>query len=218
ETHNLKEETIQKQYVRVKSRTSNYNTYTAGSHVMEYGDKSIKSERLYLYQGFDPANANLSDNSLPLQPNRMDVVNQRDADLLFLWQRYKRSTEGSEEKVAFRNEMTEKMAHREHLDKSVDLIGRLLFGWDKGSNVLGAKRPSGKALVDDWSCLKSMVRAFEEKCGPLTQYGMKHMRAFANICNEGISLEVMSKACEEVCGRTYKHGILNVASHHGFSG
>ncbi|KAL4199787.1 hypothetical protein AMTRI_Chr03g146600 [Amborella trichopoda] len=218
ETHNLKEETIQKQYVRVKSRTSNYNTYTAGSHVMEYGDKSIKSERLYLYQGFDPANANLSDNSLPLQPNRMDVVNQRDADLLFLWQRYERSTEGSEEKVAIRNEMTEKMAHREHLDKSVDLIGRLLFGWDKGSNVLGAKRPSGKALVDDWSCLKSMVRAFEEKCGPLTQYGMKHMRAFANICNEGIPLEVMSKACEEVCGRTYKHGILNVASHHGFSG
>lgn len=69
---------------QVKARTSNYNTYSAGSHVMEYGNKTIKAERLYLYQGFNPESVNFPANRL-LPP--MDVVNQRDADLLFLWQR-----------------------------------------------------------------------------------------------------------------------------------
>jgi hypothetical protein len=33
------------------------NNCSAGSHVMEYGDKTFKDEKLYLYQDFNPANA-----------------------------------------------------------------------------------------------------------------------------------------------------------------
>ena len=70
--------------MQVKDRTSNFNTYNIGSHVMEYGNTSIRAEKLYLYQGFDPANVNLPPNVLrPDTP--VGVVNQRDADLLFLW-------------------------------------------------------------------------------------------------------------------------------------
>lgn len=72
--------------MQVKERTSNYNTYNAGSHVMEYGNKSITGERVYLYQGFDPATKNFPANEIYFV-TPMDVVNQRDADLLFLWQR-----------------------------------------------------------------------------------------------------------------------------------
>jgi len=108
ETHNLKKETIKQQiqWVRsttfefptfssqlyesliqsflaqVKERTSNFNNYNAGSHVMEYGNKSIKAEKLYIYQGFDPATVNFPPNG----GMRMEVVNQRDAELFFLWQ------------------------------------------------------------------------------------------------------------------------------------
>lgn len=53
---------------------------------MEYGNKNMTGERLYLYQGFDPANANVGDNSR-LSYDRFEVVNQRHADLLFLWQK-----------------------------------------------------------------------------------------------------------------------------------
>lgn len=53
---------------------------------MEYGNKSIKAEKLYLYQGFDPSNENVSQNTLPHHTN-MEAVNQRDADLLFMWNR-----------------------------------------------------------------------------------------------------------------------------------
>uniref|UniRef100_A0A453CJ31 Legumain prodomain domain-containing protein n=1 Tax=Aegilops tauschii subsp. strangulata TaxID=200361 RepID=A0A453CJ31_AEGTS len=47
--------------------------------------------------------------------------------------------------------------HRKHLDSSIDFIGKLVFGFDKGPSMLGAVRGSGQPLVDDWYCLKTMV-------------------------------------------------------------
>ena len=69
----------------MKERTSGSNSYGAGSHVTEYGDKTFKGEKLYLYQGFDPASVNIT-NKL-LWRGQKAVVNQRDADILFLWKR-----------------------------------------------------------------------------------------------------------------------------------
>lgn len=52
---------------------------------MEYGNKNIKAEKVYLYQGFDPATVNLPPNNRLLDTH-MEVINQRDAELFFLWQ------------------------------------------------------------------------------------------------------------------------------------
>ncbi|ONK61017.1 uncharacterized protein A4U43_C08F25230 [Asparagus officinalis] len=203
ENHNLKKETVKMQYEKVKERTSNFNTYNAGSHVMEYGSKGIKSEKLYLYQGFDPSNANVSDNAVlrpQLPSNIRGAVNQRDADLLFLWRWYQQLDEKSKDKAKVLKEITDKMVHRAHLDSSIDFIAKLIFGAERGPSIITAARPHSLPLVDDWSCLKSMVRVFESHCGSLTQYGMKHMRAFANICNKAISLKTMEEACISACG------------------
>ncbi|CAK7355794.1 unnamed protein product [Dovyalis caffra] len=198
ETHNLKRETIKEQYHSVKDRTSNYNTFTSGSHVMQYGNESLKREKLYLYQGFDPASVNFPPNNGHID-ERMGVVNQRDAELVFLWQMYKRSKDGSDKKTQILNEIKETIRHRSHLDSSMELIGTLVFGPEKGSAILKSVREPGSPLVDDWRCLKSMVRLFETHCGSLTQYGMKHMRAFANICNGGVSQASMEEACIAAC-------------------
>jgi legumain len=40
------------------------------------------------------------------------------------------------------------------------------------------------------------VRTFESHCGPLTQYGMKHMQAFANVCNVGLDATKMALVVE----------------------
>ncbi|TYH59362.1 hypothetical protein ES332_D08G217300v1 [Gossypium tomentosum] len=198
ETHNLKRETVEQQYEMVKERTSNFNADAfGGSHVMEYGNTSIKPEKLYLYQGFDPATVNLPPNEL--SPNTpMEAVNQRDADILFLWHMYKNSEDGLK-KTEILKQITETKRHRIHLDGSIDLIGTLLYGPAKGSAILKSVRETGLPLVDDWQCLKSVVRLFETHCGSLTQYGMKHMRAFANICNSGVSQALMKEACTAAC-------------------
>ncbi|XP_073157327.1 legumain [Henckelia pumila] len=199
ETHNLKRETIEQQYQQVKDRTSNHNTYNAGSHVMEYGNKNFKPEKLSLFQGFDPATMGLPPNRVPHNKYHMDVVNQRDADLLFLWERYK-IVKDPTDKAELLKQITDTIRHRKRLDGSIDIIGLVLFGPENGPSRLNSLRGPGLPLVDDWECLKSMVRLFEAHCGSLTQYGMKHMRAFANVCNNGVSGEKMEEACMAACG------------------
>lgn len=49
------------------------------------------------------------------------------------------------------------MSHRMHLDDSIKLIGKLLFGIEKGPEMLKTVRPAGQPLVDDWHCLKTLV-------------------------------------------------------------
>ncbi|KAF3324581.1 vacuolar-processing enzyme [Carex littledalei] len=197
--HNLHTETLHQQYKLVKDRTSMHNTFSFGSHVMQYGDLNLDVNNVFLYIGSNPAN----DNSTFIEANSLSSfprsVNQRDADLVYFWQKYKRSAEGSSEKMNAHKNLVEVMSHRLHVDQSVELIGNLLFGANEGSNILTAVRSSGAPLVDDWVCLKSMVRTFETHCGSLAQYGMKHMRSFANICNAGVSAETMAKVASQAC-------------------
>ncbi|GJY46329.1 vacuolar-processing enzyme-like protein [Tanacetum coccineum] len=198
EVHNLQTETIKQQYHLVKERTSNGNS-NYGSHVMQYGDLQLSMDELYLYMGTNPANENFTFiESNSLRPS-WKAVNQRDADLLHFWHKYKKAPEGSDRKTESRKQFAEAMAHRMHVDASIKLLGKVLFGLEKGPEVLNAVRPTGEQLVDDWDCLKTLVRTFETHCGSLSQYGMKHMRSIANFCNAGITKEQMMEASSQAC-------------------
>eukprot|EP00262_Sarcandra_glabra_P009435 TRINITY_DN23819_c0_g1_i1.p1 TRINITY_DN23819_c0_g1~~TRINITY_DN23819_c0_g1_i1.p1 ORF type:complete len:489 (-),score=76.43 TRINITY_DN23819_c0_g1_i1:167-1633(-) len=197
--HNLRTETLKQQYYLVKGRTSNHNTYSYGSHVMQYGDIGLNEENVFLYIGTNPANDDMSfikDNALLSFPA---AVNQRDADLLYFWNKFRNSPEGSPRRLDAQKELLDVMAHRLHVDNSMELVGKLLFGNEKGLEVLKTVRPAGQPLVDNWDCLKTMVRTFEKHCGSLSQYGMKHMRSIANICNVGIKEEIMAEVSKQAC-------------------
>lgn len=60
-------------------------------------------------------------------------------------------------------------------------------------------RPAGAALVDDWDCLRGMVDAWSAACGPLDQYGMRHSRVFANLCNAGVQPATLGAAAAQHC-------------------
>ncbi|CAK9312472.1 unnamed protein product [Citrullus colocynthis] len=199
DNHNLKTETLRQQYELVKKRTLS-DDYGYGSHVMQYGDLMLNKNALFSYLGTDPANENntfVEKNSLRRPATK--VTNQRDADLVHFWEKFRKAPEGSHGKIVAQKKFVEAMSHRVHIDNSVKLIGKLLFGIEKGPEVLDAIRPAGQPLVDDWDCLKNMVRSFEARCGSLSQYGMKHMRSFANLCNAGISKEKMAEASAQAC-------------------
>lgn len=70
---------------------------------------------------------------------------------------YQRSNHQSENKTDILKQIAETVKHRKHIDGSVELIGVLLYGPGKGSSVLQSVRAPGSSLVDDWTCLKSMV-------------------------------------------------------------
>ncbi|KAF2304375.1 hypothetical protein GH714_030576 [Hevea brasiliensis] len=196
--HNLQTETLYQQYQLVKRRTANDNS-AYGSHVMQYGDTGLSTNNLFLYMGTNPANDNytfVDENSLR-PPSK--AVNQRDADLVHFWHKYRKAPDGSTRKVKAQKQFVEAMSHRMHIDNSMKLVGKLLFGIEKASEVMNEIRPAGKPLVDDWMCLKTLVRTFETHCGSLSQYGMKHMRSIANLCNAGIGEEQMAEASAQAC-------------------
>ncbi|AQK96094.1 senescence enhanced2a [Zea mays] len=213
--HNLRTESLKQQYKLVKDRTAVHDTFSYGSHVMQYGALELNVQRLFSYIGTDPANDGntfIEDNSLP---SFSKAVNQRDADLVYFWQKYRKLADSSHAKNEARKELLEVMAHRSHVDSSVELIGSLLFGSEDGPRVLKAVRAPGEPLVDDWSCLKSIVRTFEARCGSLAQYGMKHMRSFANMCNAGILPEAVSKVAAQACSSIPSNPWSSI--HKGFS-
>lgn len=72
------------------------------------------------------------------------------------WQ-FRKAPEGSLRKNEAQKEVLEAMSHRMHVDNSVKLIGKLLFGIEKGTELLDNVRPAGSPLVDNWDCLKTMV-------------------------------------------------------------
>lgn len=72
---------------QVKDRTSVHNTFTYGSHVMQYGSLNLNTQELFSYIGTNPANDNnkfVEGNSLPTFTS---AVHQRDADLVYFWQK-----------------------------------------------------------------------------------------------------------------------------------
>ncbi|CAM0943164.1 unnamed protein product [Alopecurus aequalis] len=192
EAHDRRTESLKQQYDAVKARTS------ALSHVMQYGAVMLNFLKLDVYMG-----AAASKSGRTLKDLSAGAVSQRDADLLHFWHKYQRSAEGSSEKSEAQKQLAEELARRSRLDNTVEMIGGRLFGSEEGPRVLNAARPVGQALVDDWDCLKSMVLSFEEQCGALGQYGLKHTRAFANMCNAGIGAETMSKLASQACSSTF---------------
>lgn len=78
----------------------------------------------------------------------------------FLFLKFQRAPDGSSQKNEAQKQWIEVMEHRLHVDNSIQLVGKLLFGAAEGLEILEAVRPAGQPLVDDWSCLKSTVSFF----------------------------------------------------------
>ncbi|XP_028092950.1 vacuolar-processing enzyme-like [Camellia sinensis] len=85
-------------------------------------------------------------------------------------------------------------------------IGKFMFESENGLLMLETVRPAGQSLVDDWNCLKTLVRTYKEHCGSLSRYGMTYMHAIANMCNAGVKMEQMTMASAQACmGTTLIH-------------
>lgn len=76
---------------------------------------------------------------------------------VIVFMKYRKAPEGSARKTEAQKQVLEAMSHRLHVDNSVILVGKLLFGISEGPEVLNKVRSAGQPLVDDWNCLKNMV-------------------------------------------------------------
>uniref|UniRef100_A0A3Q7IJQ2 Legumain prodomain domain-containing protein n=1 Tax=Solanum lycopersicum TaxID=4081 RepID=A0A3Q7IJQ2_SOLLC len=165
------------QYSRVAKRTAaNLTHHNYGSHVQEYGDKVVSFDPLAAYMGETSKNhSHDSVDAKSFSTLSSRNVDQRSAELFYMFTK------------------------RSQVDNNVKHLGELLFGVEKGNEVLHTVRRAGQPLVDNWDCLKSYVKIFEAHCGRLTVYGRKHVRSIAKICNAGITSEKMDAMSAQAC-------------------
>ncbi|TMW99260.1 hypothetical protein EJD97_002825 [Solanum chilense] len=195
-----KTNTLHEQYSRVAKRTAANLTYrNYGSHVQEYGDLVVSFDPLAAYMGETSKNhSHDSVDAKSFSTSSSRNVDQRSTELFYLFTK-ENAPEGSDEKYDALVKLNEVMSHRSQVDSNVKHLGELLFGVEKGNEILHTVRPAGQPLVDNWDCLKSYVKIFEAHCGRLTAYGKKHVRGIANICNAGITSKKMAAMSARAC-------------------
>ncbi|KAK4479233.1 hypothetical protein RD792_014744 [Penstemon davidsonii] len=194
EKHDLRSETLAQQFQVVKRRTGS-------SDVMEYGNLVLAKKFLYSYMGTNKVNNNNTSTEHGhgvISPTKK-AVSQREADLLYYQQKFNRAPKGSKKRSEARMQLLNEINNRKVIDNKMKEISTLLFGATNGIAMMHGVRPIGQPLVDDWSCLKTFVKTYEENCGSMTSYGMKYTRAFANMCNAGITKDQMIMATTRIC-------------------
>ncbi|KAL3721243.1 hypothetical protein ACJRO7_005970 [Eucalyptus globulus] len=191
DAHDLGKETLQEQYLVVKKRTNL-------SHVMQYGNTVLSKAFLSTYMGQSSKKVS----SVPLHElssSNSLAVPQRDADLVFFQRQVQKAPKGSSESAEAQKRLDEQIARRSHADRSINQIVNQLFGDSSAASMLTDVRPEDQPVVDDWDCLKTFVRTYEQYCGRLTEYGMQYTRAMANMCNAGVDKNGMEAASIQAC-------------------
>ncbi|KAK9742043.1 hypothetical protein RND81_03G144900 [Saponaria officinalis] len=201
DAHNLGSESLEQQYKVVMGRTADDGD-EHGSHVMQYGTMDLDQEYLSMYLGMNSISKNHTHKG-GLLPITSSAVEQHEADILYLRQKVVKA-KGPIEKAKAQKELDDALSQRKQVDYHFESIGKALFGAENGHETIKTVRSPGQPIVDDWDCFKSMVKTYKSYCGPLSTYGKKHMRAFANVCNAGVQQEQLAKAASQICGNKLK--------------
>jgi len=168
-------ETLEKQYTLVKQRVSQNGTFQEGSHVMQYGETDFDTEDLDVFIG-DTSNPNFV-----VSDEKIGTVDNRDAELLWMG-------------LSHPEMLKEELAFRATLDVRMGALAAL--AGEKAHDVMTTVK---EGVVEDWDCYKANIDAYTATCSPLRNYGMKHAKTLANLCNEGVSPAAVQAKLEQIC-------------------
>jgi len=171
-----RKETLETQFTDVKNRVSQNGTFEQGSHVMQYGELDFDGEAIDLFIGDTKAVSN----SLPTHYGA-GVISNRDANLVYLGLKHPKR-------------LIETLARRAEIDAHMLALATRLT--NKAHHVMTTV---AHGVTEDWECYKANIEAYETTCGRLGDYGMKHGRTLANLCNEGVSAKEAKEAMVSIC-------------------
>jgi len=196
-----KKETLLGEYGYLKTRVSQNGTFDQGSHVMQYGEVSIDSEVVDTFLGSSAFSEYVPLSQLTPKDVRTEVVNTRDADLLWLQTRHSRATGARKEMAA--KELNSAILKRQQVDTHVSKLVENL-----GFNLTELMTTFSTPVVEDWECYKASVEHFNTACVRLGEYGMKYGRALANLCNAGINIAASNAQCYATPSWVAMHGTV----------
>ena len=181
----LKEYTMQEQYeYLVKAVT--------GSHVMQYGDLKIAQKSIYEFVNAQTTKVlNVISNAIEfILPNLRNTEEETSLKIdseNYRLEWYRMQAEQTNDLEA-ENEYYEEIAQQGRSTKIFEIF-RNCFDLDK--------RNHNDQI--DYNCYRTVVNAYEQKCGMLFDRDFKFMTHIANFCTKGISPIEAIKAFSSIC-------------------
>lgn len=172
---NFAKETLHDQFITVRNLTDQ-------SHVKQYGNLTIASETLNMFQG--PKNG--TNQTIP--DLRTSHWSSYDVKLKTLYSFFVRNP-SDENSLALIAEIN----YRKGITQTFQVISQLLDPTNT-ENLLASA-----ASVQNFACLRSSMEAFERQCGQLQEYGLQYVNVLVNACEMGHSLEELNGAFNQAC-------------------
>lgn len=172
---NFAKETLHEQFVAVRNLTDQ-------SHVKEYGNLTIASETLNMFQG--PGNGT----SQTVPEIRTSHWRSYDVKLRTLYSVFVRNP-SDENSLALISEIN----YRKGITQTFQTISTLLD--PTGAENLFASAAS----VQNFDCLRASMETFEQQCGRLQEYGLQYVNVLVNACEVGHSLAELNGAFAQAC-------------------
>ncbi|GJU38973.1 putative ribonuclease H-like domain-containing protein [Tanacetum coccineum] len=139
-------------------------------------------------------------------PSHNTDIREWDVACYRLWETYRKSATSERPKIA--KDLNKALTRMEYINSRIEMVGLILFGPEKARSTLRSVR-APERIVDDLKCFKSTLESFEKHCCLLPELGLRHMRAFANICNYVAEKAAINEALIASCAmtKTKKYGI-----------
>ena len=171
----LSSETLFQQFTKVKALTTQ-------SEVMEYGNFSMKKERLSGYLGTGQAQEISQTAFTSVYWDSYDVKLQT------LYSMFVNNPSETNSQAV----ITEIM-YQQSIQSTFKMISQYLDPNEEEDLLIG-QQP-----VTDFGCLRGSVEIFEMECGDLQDYALQYLQVLVNACEAGHSLAQMNGAFNQAC-------------------
>jgi len=190
DAHDIQKETLQVQYLRVKSITTE-------SHVMQYGDVSLTSESVGTFQGTQ----NPASHSLNMEEFRRErqAVPQEEVELSILLNQHRRAN-SIQEQETHAKAIRDHIAVRENTHALFERILTILHG--ANNEVLDVVKQRRGGFIN-FQCYTPVLNYFHHTCMPLNANSpaLNHLYKLANLCQLGSAPERIIQALSNACSR-----------------
>ncbi len=200
---NIDNESVESDYETTKSETA------AQSEVLEFGDLSIAQEgthNFFASKDFhNPATdaflsfrgASKVTEETTLRAKDSALVDSRDVQLHFLFNRYNRADLTKEEKDDAHMALMAELAHRAFVDDVFSTVTSRVVG-PKSFEELSTK-------VNSFDCLRIVNKEFiDPHCGTYSDYSLKYVRNVVHMCETTVSLGYTEEEAGRLIGSEFK--------------
>lgn len=178
-------ESLETQYQTVKKETTT-------SHVKQYGDLDLSSEKLELFMGSKTAVQDKT--KVPVDPVS-DAVPSGDVPLSILAHKiFKTQDEWDKREHELR--LMQELQLRESVRMTVKSIVQSVVETEQVDSILHKH-----TTPSDYECLEVVVEKFSSKCFHIgkVDYALRHVYALVNLCEAGISSDRIVQAIDDTC-------------------